>query len=125
MKRLIDTPKPGRALCFEDQYLSTGGQLYELMVGHYRFNADLRPLLSALLRARREVPGDLRPPLRLRSGTDRHRGRCGLDQPRRVAFRRTVRRREQCRVGRIHGNPTLRARIEPVLLKLLEESGLA
>jgi fructose-1,6-bisphosphatase/inositol monophosphatase family enzyme len=37
---------PGRALCFEDQYISTGGQLYELMMGHDRFVADLRPLLG-------------------------------------------------------------------------------
>jgi hypothetical protein len=29
---------------FDDQYISTGGQFYELMVGHDRFNADLRPL---------------------------------------------------------------------------------
>jgi fructose-1,6-bisphosphatase/inositol monophosphatase family enzyme len=28
---------------FEDQYISTGGQFYELIVGHDRFNADLRP----------------------------------------------------------------------------------
>ncbi|MGH9886031.1 MAG: inositol monophosphatase, partial [bacterium] len=35
---------PGKAACFEDQYLSTGGQLYELMAGHDRFIADIRPL---------------------------------------------------------------------------------
>ena len=29
---------------FDDQYLSTGGQLYELLMGHDRFIADLRPL---------------------------------------------------------------------------------
>lgn len=29
---------------FDDQYLSTGGQLYELAMGHDRFIADLRPL---------------------------------------------------------------------------------
>jgi fructose-1,6-bisphosphatase/inositol monophosphatase family enzyme len=38
---------PGKALCFEDQYLSSGGQLYELMAGHDRFVADLRPLFHA------------------------------------------------------------------------------
>ena len=42
----------GKAICFEDQYISTGGQLYELMVGHDRFIADLRPLLRDQLRAR-------------------------------------------------------------------------
>ena len=33
-----------KAMVFEDQYISTGGQFYELIVGHDRFNADLRPL---------------------------------------------------------------------------------
>jgi fructose-1,6-bisphosphatase/inositol monophosphatase family enzyme len=49
---------PGKARCFEDQYASTGGQLYELMAGHDRFVADLRPLLRPLL-ADRGLP----PPL--------------------------------------------------------------
>jgi fructose-1,6-bisphosphatase/inositol monophosphatase family enzyme len=43
---------PGKAHCFEDQYASTGGQLYELMAGHDRFIADLRPLLRPVLAAR-------------------------------------------------------------------------
>jgi fructose-1,6-bisphosphatase/inositol monophosphatase family enzyme len=36
----------GKAHCFEDQYISTGGQLYELIMGHDRFVADIRPLLG-------------------------------------------------------------------------------
>ena len=32
-----------QAMVFEDQYISTGGQFYELIIGHDRFNADLRP----------------------------------------------------------------------------------
>lgn len=42
----------GRAHCFEDQYISSGGQLYELMAGHDRFVADLRPLVEPLLAKR-------------------------------------------------------------------------
>lgn len=42
----------GKALCFEDQYISTGGQLYELMSGHDRFIADIRPLLGEILTQR-------------------------------------------------------------------------
>jgi fructose-1,6-bisphosphatase/inositol monophosphatase family enzyme len=34
----------GNPLAFDDQYVSTGGQLYELIVGHDRFNADFRPI---------------------------------------------------------------------------------
>ncbi len=44
--------REGKAQSFEDQYLSTGGQLYELMMGHDRFQADLRPLLRSLLKDR-------------------------------------------------------------------------
>jgi fructose-1,6-bisphosphatase/inositol monophosphatase family enzyme len=43
---------PGKAHCFEDQYASTGGQLYELMAGHDRWIADLRPLLRTVLQGR-------------------------------------------------------------------------
>jgi fructose-1,6-bisphosphatase/inositol monophosphatase family enzyme len=42
----------GKAHCFEDQYASTGGQLYELIAGHDRFIADLRPLLRPVLASR-------------------------------------------------------------------------
>jgi len=48
----------GKALCFEDQYASTGGQLYELIAGHDRFIADLRPLTAASL-AERGLPRPL------------------------------------------------------------------
>lgn len=44
--------EPGKAHCFEDQYLSSGGQLYELMSGRDRFIADLRPLMAPLLKRR-------------------------------------------------------------------------
>jgi fructose-1,6-bisphosphatase/inositol monophosphatase family enzyme len=54
----LGTPAPGKAHCFEDQYASSGGQLYELMAGHDRFVADLRPLLHELL-GRRGMPPSL------------------------------------------------------------------
>jgi hypothetical protein len=43
---VMGPPQPGKAQLFEDQYISSGGQLYELMVGHDRFVADLRPLFE-------------------------------------------------------------------------------
>ena len=43
---ILGPPQPGKAQLFEDQYISTGGQLYELMAGHDRFIADLRPLFE-------------------------------------------------------------------------------
>lgn len=49
---VLGAAAPGKALMFEDQYISTGGQLYELMAGHDRFIADLRPLMAPVLAAR-------------------------------------------------------------------------
>jgi fructose-1,6-bisphosphatase/inositol monophosphatase family enzyme len=48
----LGPPRPGKAHCFEDQYISSGGQLYELMAGHDRFVADLRPLMEKVVAAR-------------------------------------------------------------------------
>src|SRR4029077_9104915 len=42
----------GKAHCFEDQYASTGGQLYELISGHDQFIADIRPLMKSVLQKR-------------------------------------------------------------------------
>jgi fructose-1,6-bisphosphatase/inositol monophosphatase family enzyme len=47
----------GKAHCFEDQYISDGGRLYELMVGHDRFVADLRPLMEKILAGRGQALG--------------------------------------------------------------------
>ncbi|HIC90275.1 MAG TPA: inositol monophosphatase [Anaerolineae bacterium] len=36
---------PDKVRVFDDQYISTGGQLYELAIGHDRFNGDVRARL--------------------------------------------------------------------------------
>lgn len=41
-RRLLGEADVHKAMLFDDQYISTGGQFYELIVGHDRFNADLR-----------------------------------------------------------------------------------
>jgi hypothetical protein len=46
VEAVLGPPPPGKAQLFEDQYISSGGQLYELMAGHDRFVADLRPLFE-------------------------------------------------------------------------------
>jgi hypothetical protein len=50
--RILGPVLPGKVHCFEDQYISTGGQLYELLAGHDRFVADLRPLMEQTLARR-------------------------------------------------------------------------
>lgn len=44
--------RPGAAEVFDDQYISTGGQLVELMLGRDRFCVDLRPLFLDILERR-------------------------------------------------------------------------
>ncbi|MCA9950381.1 MAG: hypothetical protein KDE48_12100 [Anaerolineales bacterium] len=46
VRSVLGPVQPGKAHCFEDQYICSGGQLYEMMVGHDRFVADIRPLLE-------------------------------------------------------------------------------
>lgn len=58
-EQILGPPEDGNPLVFDDQYLSSGGQLYELMVGHDRFNADLRPIMHAA--ALRAATNDERP----------------------------------------------------------------
>lgn len=49
VRETLGLPKLGKAQCFEDQYISTGGQLYELIAGHDRFCADIRPLMQPII----------------------------------------------------------------------------
>ena len=114
----------GKAACFEDQYLSTGGQLYELMAGRDRFIADLRPVLTPLL-ASRGLPRPLCcHPYDLCSSliateigvrlTDA--GGNPLDAPFDLEA-------DVSWVG--YANDSLRARVEPALLGALARRGLA
>ena len=57
MRGALGPPRRGKAQCFEDQYISSGGQLYELIAGRDRFTADLRPLMERVLAARRQALG--------------------------------------------------------------------
>ena len=54
MERIVQSTlgaaEPGMASVFEDQYITTGGQMVELMLGRDRFCCDLRPLFYAALR---------------------------------------------------------------------------
>lgn len=121
-RRLGSVDIGGNPLVFTDQYLSTGGQIYELAVGHDRFVADLRPLAFRQLGYTSfplcAHPYDLCTELIAREAgaiiTDERgqplRARLDIQEP--VAW-----------VG--YANPALRAQIEPVLLDLLHSPGTA
>lgn len=53
-EKLLGGADVNKALIFDDQYISTGGQFYELIVGHDRFVADLR---AAFYRLQRQPEG--------------------------------------------------------------------
>jgi hypothetical protein len=59
---LMGPPSDGNPQVFDDEYICSGGQLYELMAGHDRFLADLRPVFHAALR--KAVRDDPSSPLR-------------------------------------------------------------
>ena len=121
--QVLGPSQKGRARSFEDQYISSGGQLYELMVGHDRWIADLRPLVEPLLRARGEAlglcahPYDLATELIARETgvivTDAAGGRlhAPLDVFSEIAW-----------IG--YANQAIRAQVEPALREALSEAGL-
>jgi hypothetical protein len=113
----------GKAQSFEDQYLSTGGQLYELMMGHDRFQADLRPLLRSLLKDRGLSNGlcchpyDLCTELIAREAGVLVSDEAGF--PLRLALNLDA---EVCWVG--YANDHIRSCVEPLLRKALRHHGL-
>lgn len=109
----------GEARFFDDEYICSGGQLYELTVGHDRFIADLRPLLQRVLAIRTMCahPYDLCTELIAREAgvlvTDGSGGR--LRDPLDV--------RADCTwIG--YANERLRSQVEPVLRRVMTELGL-
>jgi hypothetical protein len=117
---LLGPPAPGKAQLFEDQYISTGGQLYELMSGHDRFIADLRPLFERRRRGGPALcchPYDLCTELIARElgiiVTDEHGGALAapLDVTSDVAW-----------IG--YANERLRRLVEPALRQALSRRGL-
>ena len=120
---LLGPVPPGQAGCFEDQYASTGGQLYELMAGHDRFIADLRPLVAGVRESRGLPRGLCCHPYDLASaliaeeaGIELTTPDGGLlDAPLDVAS-------DVAWVG--YANRLLRERVEPVLQGALRRHGL-
>ena len=50
VRGLMGRADVNEAAVFDDQYICTGGQFYEVIVGHDRFIADVRPQLYHILR---------------------------------------------------------------------------
>ena len=120
VEAVLGPPQPGKAQAFEDQYISTGGQLYELMAGHDRLVADLRPLFERRRAGGAALcchPYDLCTELIARElgvpVTDERGG--PLDAPLDVAS-------DVAWIG--YANQALKARVEPHLQRALTRRGL-
>lgn len=116
-------PAPGRALLFEDQYASTGGQLFALASGRDRFVADLRPLLAPLLAARRLPPALCAHPYDLCAALVAEEAGVVLTAPDGAPLDAPFAlNADVAWVG--YANAALRARVEPHLHAVLERFGL-
>ncbi|MCD9185298.1 MAG: hypothetical protein LUM44_02620 [Pyrinomonadaceae bacterium] len=123
VRNSLGFPVQGKAQCFEDQYISTGGQIYELIAGHDRFTADLRPLMQKIIDERGIDlsicchPYDLCTELIARefgviiTDGNGEMPKFGLDNGIDVAW-----------VG--YANNSIRAEIEPILQESLRKRGL-
>ncbi len=114
----------GKARCFEDQYISTGGQLYELMMGHDRFVADIRPLLSPILLQRGWASGLCCHPYDL--CTELIAREAGLLITDETGAKLTPPLNLEADVSWVgYANQNIRALVEPLLQNAIQRRGLA
>lgn len=114
---------PGRALAFEDQYISNGGQLAELVLGHDRWVADLRPIVEPMLAARGRPLGICSHPYDLCTELVAREAGVVVTDPagRRLAAPLDV----FTDVGFVaYANPTIQSQVEPPLRAALRARGL-
>lgn len=114
---VVGTPQPGKAASFEDQYVSTGGQLYELMAGRDRFVADIRPLVYGRTRALCCHPYDICTEL-----LARELGVIVTDERGRPLSAQLAVDPDVSWVG--YANPQIRSLVEPALQHALKSRGL-
>jgi hypothetical protein len=123
VRELIGGLAESKTALFDDQYLSTGGQLYELITGHDRMLVDVRGLLFQMFRRDGKHGGHACHPydvctilIAQEAGVEVTDGRgrildVPLDTTTDVSW-----------IG--YANKAIRAEVEPVLLRLLAKHGL-
>ena len=119
-REVVGPVTAGRARVFEDQYICNAGQLFELLTGRDRFTADVRPRLEAVLAARGEALGITSHPYDLGIALIARMAGVEITDPWGAPFDGPL--DTTTPIGFIaYGNRTLRERIEPTLLRLLDE----
>jgi hypothetical protein len=113
----------GRARAFEDQYISTAGQLYELVMGHDRWIADVRPLLAPILRARGRPPAMCCHPYDLSTELIAREAGVIVTDPRGERLRAPLDVfTDVAWVG--YANPAIHEKVHPALCRALRDHGM-
>jgi fructose-1,6-bisphosphatase/inositol monophosphatase family enzyme len=113
----------GKTHCFEDQYTSTGGQIYELISGHDRFTADLRPQMEKKLNERGLALGICCHPYDI--CTELIARECGVIITNAAGNQVNARLAVEPDVDWVgYANPAIQAQIEPLLQASLKKRGL-
>lgn len=113
----------GRNMILEDQYISTGGQLYEMLMGHDRFVADIRDLLYAKLAAEGKPKSHTCHPYDICTVLIAREAGLEITDSRGRPFDARFNLLDE--VGWIaYANKEIRHTVEPVLLGLMKKEGL-
>ena len=108
---------------FNDQYLSTGGQLYELMMGHDRMIADVRSLLYEKCQREGKPTGHSCHPYDICTALIAEEAGVSVTDGRGQQLSAPLTTTDDVSwIG--YANPTIRDEVEPVLQALLRKYGL-
>ena len=117
--RLYGLNRQASPLVFDDQYISTGGQLCELIAGHDRFIADLRPLVFAKIGFTAPLvchPYDICTALIAREAG------CVVEDPLGAPLRQSLDTTSFAVAWAGYANAALARHVRPVLRRILRES---
>jgi hypothetical protein len=123
VQNLFPDAAEGKTLVFEDQYISSGGQMYEMLMGHDRYVADIRDVLFAKMARDGKKKGHICHPydictilIGLEAGLE-------ITDSKGMPFNARFNLLDD--VGWIaYANKEIQNLVEPVLLKLLRKEGL-
>lgn len=123
VERILGPVEAGKAQAFEDQYICSGGQFYELLMGHDRWLADLRPVVEPLLQRRGKTLGICCHPYDV--CTELIAREAGVIITNEFGKPLDTRLEVDAPVAWIgYANQTIQSQVEPVLHSLLAERGL-
>lgn len=115
---LFPDGRPGETLTYEDQYTSSGGQLYELLTGKDRFTADVRATLFRSRAFAGRTPGHACHPYDLAAHLIGEEAGCPVTDARGDLLDGPFTTTEPMDwIG--YANPVIRSQVEPTLLALL------